>query len=406
MRNSDIKSLKYFFVSLTLVICVSLAAIFLAIESRVSSLINDEILINARAYFKSIVVTRAWNAHYGGVYVEKKEGMESTPYLENPEIKTIDGKIYTKKHPALMTQEISKIADVKGLFTFRITSLTPLNPNNKPDNFESRALLSFNQGHTEVFQKTVQNGKAYFRYMAPLYVEKACLQCHAKQGYKEGDLRGGISVTFNIDKIERDLKKNSYIIIFFGLILALMMVAATYMLYSRLLVKLSESRKKIEEIAITDELTSLYNRRHLLSRFDEEFTKASRLNSPLGCIMIDIDNFKYINDTFGHLTGDKILKGVSLIIRSSIRAYDIAGRFGGEEFLIILPETKSDGTKTVAEKILKTIKEATFLNDLRITISAGIANLTKDDDSLDSLIKRADDAMYKAKNTGKDRVCC
>ncbi len=145
--------------------------------------------------------------------MEKKDGIESNPYLENPDIESVDGKIYTKKNPALMTREISEITDREGLYSFHITSTIPLNPNNKPDEFESVALKLFEQGEKEYYEKVKMNKETYFRYIAPLYTEKSCLECHGKQGYEVGSVRGGISVTFNISNAEKALAKNTNLII-------------------------------------------------------------------------------------------------------------------------------------------------------------------------------------------------
>lgn len=148
--------------------------------------------------FNSIVPTRAWSAGYGGLYVEKKPGA-SNPYLKNPEFTATDGKVYTNKNPALMSREVSAIASRRGDFRFPMTSLRPINPGNTPGAFERRAPESFAAGEREAMLRESRDGLPYFRYMAPLFVEQPCLACHAEQGYKLGDIRGGISVAFSIE---------------------------------------------------------------------------------------------------------------------------------------------------------------------------------------------------------------
>ncbi len=394
-------------VSLTSVLCLSVIFGIVSVTNR--KLIYEQAKAEARSLFHSIVITRKWNANHGGVYVEKKPGIQSNPYLEDPDIKTIDGRVFTKKNPALMTREISEYAGREGLFTFHITSLRPLNPQNAPDGFESRALRMFEKGEREAFEERALNKGHFFRYMAPLYVEKACLQCHAKQGYRLGEIRGGISVSFNIREIMDIQKTNTIIIISLAVSATAVLLGFFFLFTVRLTKKISAARRQIEIMAIVDGLTGLYNRRHVLERFTEEMERARRLKKDLGCIMIDIDNFKVINDTYGHLVGDKTLRKVSDILKNSIRTYDIVGRYGGEEFLIILPDTPFQETLRLAERIRRKIKESPVVQSelmppILVTISLGIAALTDKDIAVDNMIKRADDGLYRAKGNGRDQV--
>lgn len=167
--ENEAKIYKTFFVSMSLTIALCLSGVFLGMPLRTRSIMSDELLSRARTDFNSILITREWNAHYGGVYVEKKAGMQSNPYLENPDIKTIDGRTFTKKNPSLMTREISEISRKQGKYFFHITSLNPLNPGNKPDLFEADALRAFAAGERERYLEESLNGRAYFRYIAPLF---------------------------------------------------------------------------------------------------------------------------------------------------------------------------------------------------------------------------------------------
>lgn len=160
--------------------------------------IEQATLDRARAHFRDIILTRSWNSAYGGVYAEKKGGVESNPYLRNPDIEATDGKIYTLRNPAMMTREISALAEKGGDYRFRITSLRLRNPANAPDDWERAALNEFERGVKEKFATLVQADRREFRYMAPLLVEENCLKCHFDQGYEVGDVRGGISVRFDI----------------------------------------------------------------------------------------------------------------------------------------------------------------------------------------------------------------
>jgi len=188
-----------------------------------------------------------------------------------------------------------------------------------------------------------------------------------------------------------------------------MLLGFLFLFFRRLTNKINDAQTRIEEMAILDVLTGLFNRRHVMERFSEEMKRARRLGKDLGCIMIDIDNFKAINDTYGHLVGDKTLREVSEVLKRSVRTYDITGRYGGEEFLIILPDTDFRETGIFAERIRTAIQthpvgESEATPAIPVTISLGITSLTDTDISIDNMIKRADDGLYKAKKEGRDRV--
>lgn len=399
----ETKIYKTFVISVSLTIALVLSGIFLGMSIRTRQLIFDSSLAQARALFSSIVLARKWNASFNGVYVEKKEGIQSNPYLENPDITASDGRVFTKKNPALMTREISELAENGGFFKFRITSLKPLNPNNKPDEFEASALQMFESGKEEVFKISVLNEKPFFRYMAPLYVEESCLQCHAKQGYKKGQIRGGISVSFDVTSLQKKLTENTVFILIFAVATTGLLLGLIYIFTSRLIQRVSDARAEIERMAITDGLTEIFNRRHLLERFEEELERAKRNNSELGCILIDIDYFKQINDTFGHQIGDKVIVEISKTLKSSIRAYDVLGRYGGEEFLIVMPDAGIESTTQLAERVRDKVKESPILGT-PVTISAGVSNYQAGDETIEEIIRRADHGLYKAKHSGRDSV--
>ena len=165
--------------------------------------------------------------------------------------------------------------------------------------------------------------------------------------------------------------------------------------------------------ATLDALTGFYNRRQLEERTKQEIESSRRQKTPLCAIMTDVDYFKKVNDTYGHTVGDLVLKTVSKIMRSQLREYDIAGRYGGEEFVILLPFTKIEEAKMVAERLRKSI-ENKFIDiskinpdaqekEIHVTISLGVYQL-KDGDKEQDLISNADKALYKAKETGRNKV--
>ena len=134
---------------------------------------------------------------------------------------------------------------------------------------------------------------------------------------------------------------------------------------------------------------------------DREIKRAERHNLELSLLFLDLDDFKLVNDSYGHLVGDEVLKEVAHRLKNVVRIYDIVGRYGGEEFLIILPDTDLENAKTLTERARKAIKEPS-ISDIRVTISLGITCMKENDQSIKDLIERADEGLYRAKNSGKD----
>ncbi len=164
----------------------------------------------------------------------------------------------------------------------------------------------------------------------------------------------------------------------------------------------------VEALAITDGLTGLYTRRYFFERFDEELERSRRHGFKFSFLMIDIDDFKKCNDTYGHLVGDVVLKETAHIAKGSTREIDLVGRYGGEEFSIILPETDRTGALLVAERIRRKIEENVFKaydEKLKITASIGLAVYPEDAQEIQNLTEKADRALYKAKDSGKNIVC-
>ncbi|PLX77896.1 MAG: diguanylate cyclase response regulator [Desulfuromonas sp.] len=172
--------------------------------------------------------------------------------------------------------------------------------------------------------------------------------------------------------------------------------------------KLKILQDHLRELANTDVLTKLCNRRCMLNMLTRETDRSLRTGKPLSLAMIDIDHFKKINDTYGHSLGDKVLIEFSRQVQLSLRPYDQAARFGGEEFAIILPETNLEQAAHVAERVRRDVSELSFQDDLKnlkMTISIGVAPFPATGiRSLDDLIREADNALYLAKTNGRNRV--
>lgn len=164
------------------------------------------------------------------------------------------------------------------------------------------------------------------------------------------------------------------------------------------------AKMELEKMASIDKLTDIYNRRMIDQFLQVEIEIASRHNEELSLMIIDIDHFKHVNDNYGHLVGDMVLSQLSKIISDNLRNSDIFGRYGGEEFLIICPKTNKDGAFILAEKLRIIVNDFTFDEVGHKTVSIGIAEF-QTDDTIETLFKKADEALYEAKNSGRNRVC-
>jgi diguanylate cyclase (GGDEF)-like protein len=176
-------------------------------------------------------------------------------------------------------------------------------------------------------------------------------------------------------------------------------------LYDRGL-KLKEAYRRIEELAELDELTGSYNRRCIMRMLDEEITRARRTGTPCSIALIDLDWFKRINDAYGHPTGDEVLRTFAITTFANIRGIDRFGRYGGEEFLLVLPETPSDGAAQILDRLRLIIADldwSAFSPGMRVTISAGITAL-QPDETPDTFLARADGALYSAKARGRNQI--
>lgn len=403
LKDKETSLFKTYLLSISLIIALAMSSLFLGMTVKARALIYDSMLVNSRTNFNLVVAMRKWNAGYGGIYVEKRRGVISNPFLKNPDVKLADGRTFTLRNPAVMTREISEIVSVTQGISFHMASQMALNPANVPDKFEVEALGKFDAGAREYYRIEKVAGAQNFRYMAPLYVEQSCLECHVDQGYKVGDVRGGITINTNIDEIEAKLRTNQFQIVVYGALVTVFVLALLFMFTRKLMRRLIVARKAIEEIAVRDPLTGIYNRRYVMERLSEELGRSKRGSHEFCCFIMDIDHFKPVNDKYGHLFGDEVLVEVVEMVTRVLRSYDVFGRFGGEEFIVLTPGLGVEESLALAERIRHAVKEAN-VNGIRVTISIGVSCYRQGDDTFDDIIRRADDAMYRAKREGRDCV--
>jgi len=166
------------------------------------------------------------------------------------------------------------------------------------------------------------------------------------------------------------------------------------------LLSTSDDKDYLVDLAVKDGLTGLFNRRYFNELINIEVNRVKRTPASLSLLMLDIDNFKNYNDTQGHPAGDELLKGVAKVLKSSVRAVDMVCRYGGEEFIIILPQTDKTGATIIAERIR--VQVGLFFPT---TISIGISSFPDDGKEIEQLVEKADNALYKAKQSGKNKWC-
>ncbi len=359
---------------------------------------------SAKSFFDQIVISRIWNARHGGVYVPVTEKMQPNPYLEVAmrEIKVNDELTLTKVNPDFMTRQLSEIAmDQEGM-QFHITGLKPLRPENKPTSREENFLKEFESGMKEKGMLIEEGAKSSFFYMAPLITEKSCLQCHAKQGYKEGDAIGGISVTSSfVMKIPFfSLLAGHVTVGLLGLFVIIMTGG-----------RMNKAYEIIKKQAVLDALTGVPNRRSFTEGLLKEYKRSQREHHPLSIIMCDVDKFKEYNDAYGHMNGDLCLIKVAQMVQASLnRPSDFVARYGGEEFVVLLPTTSLEGAMYIAETIRANIEKMGIPHRNSsplpvVTLSLGVATSEGTSDiTYEQLVKYADMALYKAKEQGRNRV--
>lgn len=353
--------------------------------------------------YEKDLLYRRWAAGHGGAYVPVTPETPPNPYLSHlPErdIQTPSGRRLTLINPAYMTRQVYELAQEIGQPLGHLHSLKPLRPENVSDPWETAALMALEQGQAEARGIDKLDGKEVFRLMRPLITEKSCLGCHAGQGYRLGDIRGGLSLTVPMAPFQQAQDSVKVALIGgHGLLWLLGVVGIVVAVRN-----LEKAHLRIITLVNTDSLTHLANRRFFIDLLEKAMAFAKRHEQPLSLIMADLDHFKSINDTYGHQVGDQVLAAFGQVMQASIRQEDLAARFGGEEFIIMLPGTTLEDATILAERLRESLENLTFPPlKTRVTASFGIAQY-RPDDTFETLVKRTDEALYAAKAAGRNRV--
>jgi diguanylate cyclase (GGDEF)-like protein len=491
---------------------------------------KEHLVNNLEMQYLSQVNNRKWNAQFGGVFVLPKDSLEPNKYLKNNTLMTHDGRELIKVNPAWMTRQLSEVNDNINM-KFHIVSLNPLNPNNKAQGFDERALEYVEKNRLASYYEIDEKDRVV-HYIGALLVTQNCLQCHANQGYKLGDYRGGISFHASAESF-LDLKENlmfrrSVVIIILstfalGMILLyrnlviekqtladkvksrtkylqsildanediLIITTGTelidannsfmeilgyqnldsfkeeyqclcelfiendepdYLLndgtnqwlinvlnnrnrFHKVLIKINaqhhvfkvgvqelnaedeklylaqftdityveNEQKLLRDIAHKDALTGLANRYIFDEFLKNTILECSNSKISFSVVMIDIDNFKAINDTYGHDIGDNVLVEIAKLLSDNTRKGDLVSRWGGEEFFIIVRGQGKEVAARLAEKIRKIIDIHHFDQVEHLTCSFGVVE-SGYQESEESILKRADNELYRAKHNGKNQV--
>lgn len=407
---SSYSQVRPFLITFSVFLMLLVGGFTLFLYLRADRLVVVRLHEQAAAYYDLIIHTKEWNAGYGGVYVEKRRGVTSSSYLHQAKIDADlhvpGGREFTLRNHAMMTAEISRMSEKSDGVKFRLVSMTPLDPANTPDNLEKASIRRFEAGEKEYAGLSADHPQMY-RLIKPMNVDKSCLECHKSRKYAIGDVMGAISITLPAEPVLAENRATKALLISWAVATMCLLASSTYFLTRRLLIKLDEVRNNLVLQATTDELTGLMNRRNILKRLDEELQRAVRLQERLCIMIIDLDHFKRINDTHGHLFGDVVLKSAAASFRDTVRSYDIIGRIGGEEFLIISPGVDMEEAIGLADRVRMRVSELEFRQGeqkITVTLSVGATFLESSDLGIVSMMKRADRALYQAKEQGRNRV--
>ncbi len=535
--------------------------------------------IQARIAYEKDVIYRRWITMHGGVYVPVTEDTQPNPYMADivdRDVTTTSGKHLTLMNPDYMMRQLDELTSGRSGVLAHITSLNPTRKENAPDQWESDALKAFEKQTEEVSARQIINDNEYMRLIRPIYTEEGCMLCHAKQVYKVGDIRGGLSVAIPMEPL-KEIEFIRLIKYSLGFIFMWLLGVVAIILVGNRLVRNESTRKQSEEqlieqhselqsindrleslykvssaisrtidldelldvvlksitglkhlnvqpkggifiiedskmnlvshlghteefiqmhcnnkigeclcgraaesgeiiisrnshtderhtvrypgmvphghiiiplkaknqvigvlylytevdvefdtdkinllqsignqvgiviensrlynetkaLSLRDPLTGLANRRLMDVVLDESFAKAKRFNKTLSIMLLDVDHFKDYNDTQGHTAGDKMLVAIANILQEEVREIDLVVRYGGEEFLILLPNTNPSSANEIAERIRQVISAKTV-----VTVSLGISSCNGNIKQ-EELIKLADNALYRAKEHGRNRV--
>jgi signal transduction histidine kinase len=219
------------------VVIVSFSITFYRTSEFQQELVLEQAARQARVIHKQILLTRRWVSDHNGLFFFKTEDVKANPFLKDMEILDEQGRHLVKRNPAMVTRELSEYANREGLFSYRVTTLQPINPSNAPDDFERKSLELFEQGANELIEIHANEVGRILRYMAPLLVEESCKDCHQERDYIPGDTRGGLSISIPIDWAFDDIAENNRMLLGIWFVTILVVGATIFLLIDFLVVR-------------------------------------------------------------------------------------------------------------------------------------------------------------------------
>lgn len=366
--------------------------------------------LEARVAYDKDILFHRWNSHFGGVYVPVNELSPPNPYLSNVverDIATPNGKKLTLVNPTYMMRQVHTLERKTMGVISHLTSRKPIRPENLPDPWEDRALLAFEKGIQEVSEIADIDGKTYMRFMRPFMVVKSCLDCHGSQGYREGEVRGGLSVSVPMEPLQKISHVHNASAIWAHLLLWLASMAAIF--FGMCKMRRSETARRAAEEetrvqAITDQLTGLYNRRGFI-QLAEHHLRQTRQNILL--MFADLDGLKRINDTLGHNEGDKAIAEAAQVLREAFRDSDILARIGGDEFAMLAVNTKELTPEIIARRVKERLDQHNADPQRRYKLGMSLGTIEHDPSqpaTLSDLMSHADATMYEQKKARSYRI--
>ncbi len=395
--------LQRYFIALTIIVITGVTIRntneYLSLDAE----IEEEALHHARNVME---VINAYKKAYEKIVSEGDMVLDHSTYRFIPE------------HTVNLIKDAYEIQKGEELFIRNIAN-NAANPENLPTPDEMTLLERFQHDRSQQLLTTASfNARSYYVLSQPIYVKPVCLMCHGKRedapefvrqhnkggfDYQVGDLRAVTAVYVDRDAFKSESVERYYKRAIASSITALLVIFLLFLAVKKISKKEESLIRLLKDASSKDALTSIANRRKLDQSIKKTHHLLQKEGKPYTLLLIDIDFFKVINDTYGHLVGDGVLVEMAGLFRANIRNHDILGRWGGEEFLVILPGAEEHAGASVAEKIRSIVDLHQFVQAGHVTISCGVYGVMERD-SIDVAISRVDKALYLAKNSGRNRV--
>lgn len=358
---------------------------------------------------------RRWIVGFGGVYAPVSEHHQPNPYIPesaNRDIESTTGiQLTIANSISALSHIMGKENRVEGGY-IRFTGPDPLKQSNLPDAWETGALRRLAAGEKLLGDFTELEDKPYYRLMQPLYLKPKCYKCHEYRSFELGDIVGGLGVNVDLE-VYSGLRHGMYRAHLINYLVIWVIGAVAIGFVGRrwrgFMAERDDYSRQLRELATHDSLTGFLNRHQLDVFFNKELARAKRNHGALSILMVDMDNFKTINDRYGHQAGDKVIKSIARQLQECTRASDYVVRYGGDEFLFLLPESDHARCLEKAEALRKRVASAPIRLDdqteVRMSLSIGAASYPNHGSTRQELIEQADLAVYKAKQEGRNCAC-